>query len=177
MSQDGHPLNAEDVVHALRRIPCGLFVMTAAFEGNRAGVLTRWVQPCASDPPLIMVAIPTGLAIEPLIRDSRIFALAQISDGERLLRRRFETPSERGDDPFITLPHCTTPGGAPVPDRVHAWFECELIRHVDLDADHRLFVGRIVRARHTGNGMLPAIEYNGCRAVPVESRANDSPAA
>ena len=146
---------------ALRQIPCGIFILSAASDGHRGGVMTRWVQPCSMEPPLLMTSIPTGLSIEPLIRNSRAFAVGQLADSDRLLRRRFSTPQDRGEDPFITIPHWTTPSGSPVPERVHAWFECELIRHVDLDADHRLLVGRIMGGGIHRAQEMPAIEVGG----------------
>lgn len=145
----------------LRQIPCGLFVLTAAHDGLRAGVLTRWVQPCSRRPPMVMVSIATGLAIEPVIRDSRGFAICQIPADDRLLRRRFAVPQDRSEDPFITLPHRDCPSGAPVPERAMSYLDCQLVRHVDLEADHRLYVGRVVHAGICRAGSTPAVEVNG----------------
>jgi len=175
---------ANGLLAALQQIPCGLFILSAASEGHRSGVLTRWAQPCSIDPPMLMTAIPTGLSIEPIIRNSRAFALGQISDCDRLLRRRFAAPAERGEDPFITIPHWTTPTGSPVPERVHAYFECELIRHVDLDADHRLLVGKLIRAGIQRADEQPAVElggallhaFHGADAADNRSDASDSSA-
>jgi len=159
---------------ALRQIPCGIFILSAAADGHRGAVMTRWVQPCSLEPPLLMTSVPTGLAIEPLIRNSRAFAIGQIADSDRLLRRRFAAPFDRSEDPFITIPHWTTPNGAPVPERVHAWFECELIRHVDLDSDHRLLVGRILSGGIHRAEEAPAIEVGGVSLPPPVSASSES---
>ncbi len=155
------PTDTTAIKSALRQIPCGLFVMTAAHDGARYGMLARWVQPCSNVPPLVMAAISTGLPIESLIRDSRSFALCQISDEDRLLRRRFAGPPDRDDDPFVIIPHREEVTGSPILDRALTFLDCTLLRHVDLDADHRLYVGRIVAGNINLPSAHPAIEVGG----------------
>ncbi len=150
------------------RIPTGLFVLTAAHDGMRCGILTRWVQPCSRKPPLVMVSIATGLPIEPIIRDARAFALCQIPADDRVLSRRFAGPLDRGEDPFITIPHFDAVGGAPVPDRSLLYYDCRLVRHVDLEADHRLYVGKVVGADmvQSDGDPAPAVELRGVSLTP-----------
>jgi len=150
-----------NIAAAIRQIPCGLFVLTCAYEGARSGVLARWVQPCSLEPPLLMVAIEAGLAVEPLIRDSRAFALCQISEGDLLLQRLFATPPERGEDPFVTLPAHAAPSGSPIIDRALNYMDCRVVRHVDLDTGYRLYVGEIRDAAVINAAGRPAIEFGG----------------
>lgn len=154
---------ADKLEELYSHIPTGLFVMTAANDGVRCGILTRWVQPCSRKPPLVMVAIATGLPIEPIIRDARAFALCQLPSSDRLLRRRFAEPPDRADDPFITIPHFDAASGAPVPRRSLLYYDCQLVRHVDLEADHRLYVGKITHADMVQDDAdaSPAIELRG----------------
>lgn len=154
---------ADQLETLFNEIPCGLFVLTAANDGMRCGILTRWVQPCSRKPALVMVSIATGLPIEPIIRDARSFALCQLPNNERILRKRFSEPAERGDDPFITIPHIEAPSGAPVPERALSYFDCQLVRHVDLEADHRLYVGKVTAAGlvQPDADLLPAVELRG----------------
>ncbi len=78
------------------QIPSGLFILTTACDGLRQGVLAMWVQRCAIEPPMVMVAIPKGQPVEPLILDSRGFALCQISVNDRFLLRKFAPDGARG---------------------------------------------------------------------------------
>jgi len=150
-----------NIAAAIRQIPCGLFVLTCAHEGLRSGVLARWVQPCSEQPPLVMVAIGAGLPVEPLIRDSRAFALCQISAGDLLLQKLFSTPPERGEDPFVTLPAHSAPSGSPIIDRALCYLDCRVVRHVDLDTDYRLYVGEISDGGMIHGEKEPAIEVGG----------------
>lgn len=136
---------------ALAMLPESNFLMTAAFEGQRAGVRLRSVQRCANDPILIAVASRKGHAIDPLIRDSRAFAICLVQAEDRLLARSFppaqagpEPGEAEGDDPFIAIPTTELVTGSPIITRCIAAFDCEVVRHFDLEADHELFVGQVM---------------------------------
>ena len=145
-----------DLTRITAQIPSGLFVMTAAYDRARTGVLVRWVQQCAARPPMVMVALATGLPIVPLIRDSRSFALCQISSEDRLLKKKFAEGPDPGEDPFVTLPIITAPSGAPVLERSLSYLDCELARHIDIESDHGLYVGIVRHAALLSNGR-PAV--------------------
>ena len=146
------------LAQAIEQIPSGLFILTAAYNGSRSGVLVSWVQQCAAQPPLVMAAVSTALPVVPLIRDSHRFALCQISEEDRLLARRFQRAPMPGDDPFLSLPVTPSPGGAPILERALSWIECEVVRHIDVESDCGLYVGRV---RHGGmlSGGSPAIRF------------------
>ncbi len=108
-----------------------------------------------------MVAIAAGLPVEPLIRDSRAFGLCQIDSEDRLLRKMFATPPERGEDPFVLLASHAAPSGSPVIDRALSYLDCRVVRHVDLGTDHRLYVGEICAGELMNKSARPAIEVGG----------------
>ena len=145
-----------DVARALGQIPGGLFVLIAAYDGARSGVLVEWVQQCATNPPLIVAAVGAGLPVVPLIQDSHGFVLCQISEDDRFLARKFQSAPAHGEDPFMTLPIVTAPSGTPILRRALSYLDCEVVRHIDLESDHGLYVAHAV---HGGmlNGGTPAI--------------------
>ncbi len=151
---------------AVALIPRGRFIMTAAFDEHRAGVLVQYVQLCAPEPPHVAVSMLRGQSLEPLMRDSRAFALCQISADDRFLERKFqpneglpgtrqcatgEIGEEVIEDQFVSIPVRPAPSGSPIIERAMSWLDCELVRTVDLDPDHRLYVGRV-----TAGGVLNA---------------------
>ncbi|MHC4948004.1 MAG: flavin reductase family protein [Planctomycetota bacterium] len=148
------------IADAMIQIPNGLFVVTAAFEEARSGVLAHWVQQCSTTPPMIMVAMAKGQPVEPLIRDSRAFALCQVGADDRLLHRKFATAPDRHDDPFISLSTRCAPSGAPIVERALSYLDCELVRLIDIEADHLVYIAQVL-----SGGVLheatPAVFY-GC---------------
>ena len=137
---------------ALGVFPTGLFLLTAGFEDQRGGMLVHHVQRCGTEPAMICVAARKGHTIDPLIRDSRAFALGVLGEGDRLIERRFrvsDTPPREGpaigeDDPFDAIETKTLVTGSPIIPRCATWFDCEIARRVDLEAEMELFVGVIV---------------------------------
>lgn len=143
---------------AVDLIPSGLFLITAAHEGVRSGVLIRWVQRCSQKPNMVTVALPKGMPVEPLIRDSRHFAICQISAEDVFLQRKFATIPERSDDPFVALNVETAPSGSPVVSRAMNYLDCELITHIEFESQFRLYVGQVQHAAVL-NQAKPAVYY------------------
>ncbi len=131
-----------DILRFFDEAPGGPCVLSAAFEGARNAAIVRWVQPCATAPPMISIAVGRGLAVAALIHGSRRFALARVRHGDRLLQRRLEAHG-REEDPFLGLSTITTPGGCPVPTRALRYLDCELAFILDLEADFGLHIGVI----------------------------------
>ncbi|MEM9560556.1 MAG: flavin reductase family protein [Planctomycetota bacterium] len=160
-----------DAADVLGLLPRGSFVMTSAFEGTRAGLRLRAVQQCADEPLLVSVAARKGHRIDPLIRDSRGFAVCFVAPDDRLIERKFAEEShvapapvasggagggaggvthagvEEEPDPFDSLPTITLATGSPILTRSIAAIDCEVVRHFDLEADHELFVGQVLAAK------------------------------
>lgn len=154
---------------AIEMVPSGLFLLTSAFDGVRSGVLCRWVQRCSSKPHMVTLAMPKGLPVEPLIRDSRHFALCQISADDVFLTRKFATVPERGDDPFVTLAAGTAPSGSPIVSRAMSYLDCELASHIEFDSHFRLYVGLVLHAEILSHSK-PLVYYgeNGFSTSPSD---------
>lgn len=139
-------MNGAQIGAVLGQFPVGHYVVTAAADDRRSGVITPWIQRCAVEPPLIVVAMPSGMPVEPLIHNSRSFGLCQVTSDDRLIHRSFTPPMDINHDPFDLLCKRCGPLGSPIIERSISAMQCELVRTVDLDADHRLYVGRVVAA-------------------------------
>ncbi len=147
-----------EVLAALGFVPSGLFVLTAQHEDRRAGMLVHWVQQVCVEPAMVSVAVAKGKSIMPLISESRKFALCQLGEEDRLMKRKFAQDSEPGDDPFLGFElRPSVLGNVPIMTGSLAYFECELSCHMDVEGDHDLFVGRI-HAAGSGEG-TPRVCY------------------
>jgi flavin reductase (DIM6/NTAB) family NADH-FMN oxidoreductase RutF len=150
---------------ACSRIPGGLFILTAQYESRRGALLVKWVQQCSDQPPMVMVAMPRGQQIEPLIHNSRAFALCQISAEDRFLLRKFTQHQDNGEDPLVTLMTRTGRSGSPIVDRALAYFDCEIVRHLELDSDYRIYVGQVLDSAMLNEG-APAVCFGGNGFTP-----------
>jgi flavin reductase (DIM6/NTAB) family NADH-FMN oxidoreductase RutF len=120
-------------------------VMATAWAGRRYGALTLGVQQASNLPPLVCVSTRCGHIIDPILRDARVFAACAIAPSERvLLRRLHDGASLRGIDAFDGVAMERTRSGLPVVASSLVTLECEIVRHIDLEADHQLYVGRVL---------------------------------
>lgn len=131
------------------------FLLTARVDDARTGLVTMWAQQCSTQPLLVTVAVPRGTEIEPLIRDSRTFALTALDPDDRLIPRRFDPPPPRHEDPFVGMRIMTAATGCPILRRGRFWLDCELVGHLAPDATHRIYIG-LVLAAGRGDAPIPA---------------------
>lgn len=123
------------------------FALSSKFGRSRAVILVRWAQFCSVEPPMVAVALRKGRPIEPIIRDSHAFALSRLDPGEAFIRRKLETADEHADDPLDLIEHDALVTGSPCIRRALCSLDCEVVRHIDLEGDHELYVGQIVGVR------------------------------
>lgn len=130
----------------LDRIPAGRFVLSAAHGEESRGVIVSWVQRCSDHPPMLIVAIPTGHLIVPVVRDAHRFAVSQIAEDDRHTIRLIEMHNDNESPGFGDMAMRTAPSGAPIVQRALCYFDCELHRHVDIECDNELFIGNVIHA-------------------------------
>jgi flavin reductase (NADH)/cob(II)yrinic acid a,c-diamide reductase len=151
------PPPTEATVEALTRVPNAQYLITTAYGDVRDGRIIDRVQQCGTVPPMLLVAMEKGHVLSPLIRDSRTFSLSLLDPNERLLQRVFGPDRRIGDDPFLTYPFTKGVLGAPIVTRAVAWFDCEVVRHLDMETNYELYIGVVHAA---GLGTPPAQRLN-----------------
>ncbi len=181
-AQPSEPMEFGAIGAAMARIPASSFVMTAQFDETRVGMLVTLVQMCSIDPPLVLVAMPKGQPIEPIIRDARGFALCQIADGDLLARKKFDPTEGMHEDPFVTLPTFEAPSGSPILERAEAYLDCELVRHFDVENSTGIYIGLVKTGGLLNTGLDPSLKNgnghrNGNNHRNGNGKAHDRPAS
>lgn len=145
-----------DILRALELLPAATCIMTAAYESRRSGIMVSRVMKCSDEPACVAVAVPTGRKLAMYIRDSHSFGLNLVDRSQRLLMRKFGDDDGApgaaplpGGDPFDLLEVRTLVTGSPILTRCVVGFDCEVVRHYDLEADHEIYIG-LVLATHFG---------------------------
>lgn len=157
-----------DVTRALSSLPATTAVMTAGHEHARAGMLVHRVMACADEPAMLCVAVRKGHHLASIIRDARCFGVCMIEPTQRLIMRKFaaapvtdingnivpdKDDNERPDsvDPFDSMQVMRLVSTAPILARAWAAMDCEVVRHLDLDADCELYVGQVLAVQFNGD--------------------------
>jgi flavin reductase (DIM6/NTAB) family NADH-FMN oxidoreductase RutF len=137
----------EDVKRrVLRRIPYGMYVMTAfADEAPVASTLT-WLSQCSFHPPLVMIGVQSNSRMHEAVEKSGILAVHFLSDGQAEIAKRFFRPPDVADGTLHGL--AWEPGpetGAPILADLSAWFEAKVVDRV-ARGDHTVYVCEVVGA-------------------------------
>jgi len=132
---------------ALRMIPYGLYVLTAAdTSGARVAAATvNWVTQVAFEPPLVVVGVKVDSHAHPLIKETKAFALNVLGKGQQAMAFTFFKPAEVSGDTVSGQPFRRGTTGAPILSNTAAFVECVLETTVE-QGDHSIFVGRVVEA-------------------------------
>ncbi len=169
MQTDRPAANRLTVEHVLNLVPATSFLLTSAYGELRSGVIVRCVQQVAMHPPMLLVAMEKGQPLSPIIRDSRNFALCVLAKDDRVTTKIFATSPDQGVDAFLTIPNLVVPGGSPVPLRALGYIACELVRHLDIEADYEVYIGMV---HHAGLVEQPKLKSprSGVTRAPLSVR-------
>jgi len=143
---------------ALRMIPYGLYVLTAADgNGNAAAATVNWVTQTSFKPPLVVVGVKQDSGAHALIKETRSFALNVLGKGQQGMAFAFFKPAELDGHTISGERFFTGETGAPLLESAIAWLDCRVTGWVE-GGDHTVCVGEVVGA--------------GVKQTP-ESRADD----
>jgi flavin reductase (DIM6/NTAB) family NADH-FMN oxidoreductase RutF len=130
---------------ALRMIPYGLFVLTAAKQDEVAAATVNWVTQASFEPPLVVVGVKTDSHAHALIKETKAFALNVLGKGQQALAFTFFKPAELKDGKISGQAFKRGSTGAPILADTPAFVECTLESTVEI-GDHSVFVGKVVDA-------------------------------
>ncbi|MDA1008242.1 MAG: flavin reductase family protein [Planctomycetota bacterium] len=126
----------------------------------------------SKSPPLLLIALPKGDVISPIIRDARQFAVCLLDQNERIMARLVERAQEGSTDPFMVMDAITLPSGITAPARIRAWFDCEMVRHLDIGGDSEVYIGMVHHASVVTIEETPLVRARvGTKPAPARPRA------
>jgi flavin reductase (DIM6/NTAB) family NADH-FMN oxidoreductase RutF len=135
------PVDASGFRQALAQFASGVTVVTTRDAGGEPlGLTVSAFSSVSLQPPLVLVSVDLGSEAHAGFRDSGVFGVSILAQGQDAVSRLFARP---GRAKFLELPMHVGPRGLwMVPDAL-AHIECE-VRAVHPAGDHILYVGEIV---------------------------------
>jgi len=130
---------------ALRRIPYGLFLLTAKNGDDIASGTVNWVTQTSFKPPLVAVAIKQGSHPYDVVKSAGSFAINELGADQKEVAQTFfgtVTPDGNTLGPVTFKPGVT---GAPIINESPAYWECRVVGVVE-QGDHHVFLGEVVEA-------------------------------
>ena len=140
----------ETIQNALSSFTYGLYVVTVAAGDVRNAMVASWVSQASYDPPRVLVGIKKTRLTHELLERADRFGLMVVQQG-----KEGELPSLKGGDPekkFADREVETGDNGVLVFTEFLWAMELLLVDRFDA-GDHTIFVGEIIDARKTAEGV------------------------
>jgi len=139
-------MDADAKKTALRMIPYGLYVLTAADgEGHVGAATVNWVTQTAFAPPLLVVGVRADSGSYAALKASGHFALNMLGKEQKGLAFTFFKPAVVEGDTLSGQPFRTGASGAPILTQAPAAVECKVVEIVER-GDHHIVVGEVIEA-------------------------------
>jgi flavin reductase (DIM6/NTAB) family NADH-FMN oxidoreductase RutF len=135
---------SEAFKNSMASICAPLSVVTAEFDGKPHGTSVSAFASLSLDPPMVLVSLNNNSELLPVITKSGRFGLNVLASDQALLGNTF---GRKGIDRFEGV-DWTRLSGVPRLRGAAAWVACELDSVVD-GGDHKIVLGRVIRAEHT----------------------------
>lgn len=131
---------------ALRRIPYGLFLLTARNGDDVASGTVNWVTQTSFKPPLVAVGIKQDSHPYSVVKASGAFAVNALgADQKDVAQTFFGTVRPEGSQLGPVTFRSGAETGSPVINESPAWWECRVIGVLE-QGDHHVFLGEVVDA-------------------------------
>ncbi len=139
-------MDVEVKKQTLRMLTYGLYVLTAAADGELAGGTVTWLSQASFSPPLVMVGVRVDSKVHALIDQSGLFAINILGAGQTAEATAFFRPSQVVEDRLNGLAFEPGPAtGAPLLLDLPAWFEARVTDAIKR-GDHTVFVAEVINA-------------------------------
>ena len=131
---------------ALRMIPYGLYVLTAADRNDEVAAATvNWVTQASFTPPLVVVGVKADSSVHALIKRTRAFALNVLGKQQQAAAFAFFKPTNREGDRLNGEVVRAGFTGSPLLETAPAFVECRVVEIVE-KGDHSIVIGEVVDA-------------------------------
>src|SRR5713101_3930114 len=85
-------MDDESKRQVLRKLPYGMYIMTAATGERAVGSTLTWISQCSFRPPLVMVAIQRTSLMHEAVEKSRGIAVNLLAEGQKAIAEAFFRP-------------------------------------------------------------------------------------
>jgi flavin reductase (DIM6/NTAB) family NADH-FMN oxidoreductase RutF len=139
-------MDLQDKKLALRAITYGLYVMTAADDGEFAAGGVNWLTQTSFEPPLVAAGVKADSGLHALIERSGMFVVNVLAENQLEIGKAFFRSTEVDGDRLNGYRfERGVATDAPILDDAPYWFECRVTDTV-VGGDHTIFVAEVVNA-------------------------------
>ena len=160
--------DSSELTQTLKKITYGFYVLTTKADADDiqsrdkdyyAAGLVSWVSQCSFDPPMVMVAVQKQSDLNETIHKSKVFAINILGKADKPMISPFSKDTKVEESRLNGYKFTEGETGSPLLNDVPAFIECELQKVVDSEADHVIFIGKVVAASMRNPVAEPLMEW------------------
>ncbi len=129
----------------LRKIPHGLYICGVKDGEEVNGFTASWLMQASFQPPLIVNCVKQDSKSHQMIKNSGVFAISFLEDGQKDLAQKFFKPMRRVADKFEDVEFYLGETGCPIISDSLGYVECTVVDAVE-KGDHTVYVGEVIAA-------------------------------
>ncbi|WP_088240058.1 flavin reductase family protein [Calothrix rhizosoleniae] len=129
----------------LRKIPHGLYICGVKDGEEVNGFTASWLMQASFQPPLIVNCVKQDSKSHQMIKNSGVFAISFLEDGQKDLAQKFFKPMRRVGDKFEDVEFYLGETGCPIISDSLGYVECTVVDAVE-KGDHTVYVGEVIAA-------------------------------
>ncbi|MDJ0675448.1 MAG: flavin reductase family protein [Calothrix sp. MO_167.B42] len=129
----------------LRKIPHGLYICGVKDGEEVNGFTSSWLMQASFQPPLIVNCVRQDSKSHQMIKNSGVFAISFLEDGQKDLAQKFFKPMRRVADKFEDVEFYLGETGCPIISDSLGYVECTVVDAVE-KGDHTVYVGEVIAA-------------------------------
>ena len=129
----------------LRKIPHGLYICGVKDGEEMNGFTASWLMQASFKPPLIVNCVKQDSVSHQMIKNSGVFAISFLEDGQKDLAQKFFKPMRRVGNKFEDVEFYLGETGCPIISDSLGYVECTVVDAVE-KGDHTVYVGEVIAA-------------------------------
>jgi flavin reductase (DIM6/NTAB) family NADH-FMN oxidoreductase RutF len=135
-------MDDEVLRRVLRRVVCGLYVVTTRHEDQIAAGTITWLSRISGQPPILAVSLKEESGVAVLSRRSERFAVHLLAAGQENVAQAFFAPAQVQDGRINGLACRAGNDGMPILNDVPCALECHVVECIT-PGDHVVVLGEI----------------------------------
>ena len=145
----------------LRKIPHGLYICGVRDGEEMNGFTVSWLMQSSFKPPLIVNCVKQGTGSHEIIKQTKVFAISFLEDGQKDLAANFFKPKSRVGNKFEEVEFYEgAETGCPIIKDSLGYVECKVVDTVDR-GDHTVYVSEVIGSGIHREGKQLLLETTG----------------
>jgi flavin reductase (DIM6/NTAB) family NADH-FMN oxidoreductase RutF len=140
-------VSPDEMRESMRLWTTGVAIFSAQFEGLRHGMTVSSFTSISLEPPLVLASIQKDTRTHELMQKSGAFGVTILSQDQIELSDRFAGRLGEEAERFVNVDTETLITGSPLITGGLAYFDCQIVNHVDLPT-HSVFIGEVIATRN-----------------------------